>query len=129
MSKVTIIKQNLGPHHGNIQPTINFETAFKYISDNPDTEYRTTGNQVTFIAKATLAQKGRHRAQQVIIFRSQGKERARAYQCCWNHKTNCGKTHIDCYTQAVCQTLTAQSTRTGLLCAEFHQCPDRQLVG
>jgi len=25
--------------------------------------------------------------------------------------------------------LTAQSTRTGLLCAEFHQCLSRQLVG
>ncbi len=36
-----------------------------------------------------------------MIFKSDGQERARAYECCCGHVTNCNRTHIDMYTEAI----------------------------
>jgi len=101
MSNGNVIKPNLGPHYGNVQNRLTFAAAYQHITANPNAQYQTTGNKTTFTAEATRSKGGTHRNQQVIVFRSQGKERARAYECCWGHQTNCNKTHIDCYTKAI----------------------------
>ena len=98
---VNITKPNLGPHHGIVPNRRGFAAAFEHIAANPNAQYETTGNNTPFTAEATYATRGAHRDQQVIVFRSDGQERARAYQCCWGHQTNCNSTHIDCYTQAI----------------------------
>ncbi len=94
-------KSNIGTHAGDIQNSLSFDEAFEFVSNNPDHEYATTGNETSFFAEARTGQKGAHAFSRVIIFISNNTERARAYECCWGHQTNCNSTHIDCYTQAM----------------------------
>lgn len=101
MANSNITKRNLGPHYGNIRNRLTFAQAYQHITNNPNTQYRTTGNNTPFTAHATRATRAKHENQQVIVFRSQGQERARAYDCCWGHQTNHNGTHIDCYTEAI----------------------------
>lgn len=101
MTNSGITKPNLGSHYGNVQNRLDFAATYQHITANPNAQYQTMGNNTPFTADATHATRGAHKNQQVIVFRSQGQERARAYQCCWGHHTNCNSTHIDCYTQAI----------------------------
>ncbi len=94
-------KPNLGTHFGSINNSKSFEEAYAYIISHPDVIFATTGNSTPFTARATVAIRGNHVGEKVIRFFTDGEERARAYSCCWGHKTNCGKTHIDCYTLAI----------------------------
>lgn len=96
-------KPNIGPHSGSAtNPLQSFDTAYKYVQANPEKDYYTTGNATPFIAMATTAtRRGASEGQPVIRFLSGGRESARAYKCCWGYRTNCLRTHIDCYTKAV----------------------------
>lgn len=102
MANGNITKPNLGPHYGKVLNRLTFAQAFKHIDASPGTRYATAGNKTTFVAKATRATRGAHKNQEVIVFcSSEGEEKARAYRCCWGHRTNCNSTHIDCYTKAI----------------------------
>ncbi len=96
-----VTKSNIGSHAGHIYNHLTFNEAFELVQNNPDRQYETTGNNTSFQANATLGQRGEHSGSRVLIFSSNDTERARAYECCWGHKTNCNSTHIDCYSQAV----------------------------
>jgi hypothetical protein len=97
----TVVKPNKGPHHSKVRNNRMFNSAYNFVSKNPRNQYRTTGNNVVFSAKAVRAIRGCHLGQKVIIFYSEGKERGRAYPCCWGFRTNCNRTWISCYTQAI----------------------------
>ena len=94
-------KQNIGPHAATANNQLTFFQAFAQASNNPTRQYATTGNSTPFTAEASVTSKGIHIGQQVIVFRSEGQERARAYPCCWGQQTNCNSTHINCYTEAM----------------------------
>ncbi len=94
-------KANLGAHYGVIRNRMTFVQAYAYVLAHPHMVLHTTGNGTPFTATASLTTKGRHVGEKVIRFHSSGQERERAYHCCWGHKTNCSKTHIDCYTLAM----------------------------
>ncbi len=94
-------KPNLGSHYGHAANPLSFQDAYTHVSKHPELEYETTGNATPFVAVAAIAQRGRHPGEKVIKFLTAGTERARAYACCWGHRTNCSKTHIDCYTEAI----------------------------
>jgi hypothetical protein len=96
-----IIKPNLGKHFGKIKNSKTFEKACFFILNNSDKIYATTGNDTPFTAKVSVTTRGKHKGTPVIRFFTEGIEKARAYECCWNHKTNCNKTHIDCYSKAI----------------------------
>ena len=97
---MTVVKPNLGPHAGVARNRLTFGEAYVHAQANPTLEYCTVGAK-TFAVTATRGQKGRHKDERVLLFKSRGKERARAYDCCWGHRTNCNSTHIDIYTEAL----------------------------
>ncbi len=99
-------KPNLGIHFGTISNPKNFDQACIHIKQNPNMTYNTTGNETPFITEARICRKGPHKGKEVIIFKTKTNknvetEKARSYICCWGHKTNCNKTHIDCFTMAI----------------------------
>ena len=94
-------KANLGAHYGAIANPMTFAQAYAHVLAHPHMVFYTTGNRTPFTAMASQTTKGPHVGEKVIRFLSSDQERARAYQCCWGHKTNCSKTHIDCYTLAI----------------------------
>ncbi|MFH1519548.1 MAG: hypothetical protein ABIE75_03145 [Candidatus Omnitrophota bacterium] len=101
-----IKKPNLGIHFGIIDNSKSFDQSCAYIQKNPNQNYYTTGNNTPFVAKVSVCAKGNHKGENVIIFKTKtnknkASEKARAYACCWGHKTNCNKTHIDCFTKAI----------------------------
>ena len=96
-----VVKPTRELHFGNVKNRLSFEDAFEFLTKNPGREYKTSGNQATFIAVASRTTKGRHKGEYVIVFKSEGKEMARSYPCCWGHRTNCNRTYIDCYTSVL----------------------------
>jgi hypothetical protein len=101
-----IKKANLGIHFGTIANHKNFDQACEHIRQNPTMTFHTTGNNTSFICEARTCRKGPHNDEMVIIFKTKTNkdietEKARTYKCCWGHKTNCNKTHIDCFTMAI----------------------------
>jgi len=99
-------RKNNGPHYGTVENPLSFDGAYNFVTENPDNEYQTTGLGVEFTATATTAKKGKHVGEQVIIFKSYNAkkrlvERARAYECCWGHQTNCNRTYVDPYTPEI----------------------------
>ena len=88
-------------HFGQIQPQRSFDAIYAALPQNPNHIYHTTGNQRPFTATAQIAVRGAHAGQPVIVFRTNGIERARAYKCCWSYQTNCNRTYIDCYIMAL----------------------------
>jgi hypothetical protein len=101
-----IKKANLGSHFGSITNLMSFDQAYDYILQNPDKIFYTTGNNTLFISEARKCKKGPNKGNRVIIFKTKtnkdvNTEKARSYKCCWDHKTNCNKTHIDCFTMAL----------------------------
>ncbi len=101
MENKRIIKTSLPPHSGKAMNAVEFEKAFDIASEYLDKEYKTTGNETSFTMTASHAKRGKHVNEPVLRFISGGKEKARSYKCCWGYKTNCNRTHIDCYTQAI----------------------------
>jgi hypothetical protein len=98
---MSVVKPNLGPHAGRVNNPLSFVEAYEQARDNPDRTYYTTGDRSVFVVKAAVSKKGNHPREPVLRFMSDRTERARAYECCWGHRTNCNSTHIDCYTRAI----------------------------
>jgi len=98
---MSIVKPNLGPHSGQANNHLTFQQAFAEALANPVRVYNTTGNQTPFSIEARRGQKGEHANAPVLKFITDNTERARAYECCWGHRTNCNSTHIDLYTESV----------------------------
>lgn len=101
MAATRVRKPSRPRHFGNTRPDRTFNAAYNDIALNPNRTYRTTGNHRAFRATARMAVRGGHRGQRVIIFRTDGQERARVYKCCWKHRTNCNRTYVDCYVLAL----------------------------
>ena len=98
---MTVVKPNLGAHAGRADNHLSFDGAYTQALANPNRTYHTTGDETAFVVKATSGKKGKHANERVLRFMSDDKERARAYHCCWGHRTNCNSTHIDIYTEAI----------------------------
>ncbi len=98
---MSVVKPNLGPHAGRAKNPLSFAKAYAEVRASPNRTYHTTGNQTAFVVAATTGKRGKHANERVLRFLSDGKERARAYHCCWGHLTNCSSTHIDIYTAAM----------------------------
>jgi hypothetical protein len=99
---VTIIRPNLGAHVGKAHNSLTFSKAYAFAAANPATIYKTTGNLTPFTVRATVrGPTSKHQGEKVLRFMSRKRERACAYKGCWGFKTNCEKTHIDCYTEAM----------------------------
>jgi len=96
-----IIKSVRPPHWDKVKNRLSFHQAYAYLSMNSDEIYFTTGINTPFTAKATISIKSDHWREKVIIFFKDGKEQARAYECCWGYRTNCHRTYIDCFTEAL----------------------------
>jgi hypothetical protein len=85
---------------GTVENSKDFSSAFKSISAAPARVYKTqAGTPFTAIAKTVT--KGSRLHQEVIIFKQDGKEMARAYEKCWGHTVNCNRTYIDSYTPVI----------------------------
>lgn len=98
---MAIVKPNLGPHAARAKNHLSFDAAYAQVLANPNRRYHTTGNRTPFIVLAALVTKGKHANERVLRFMTNGKERARAYECCWGYRTNCNSTHISIYTMAI----------------------------
>jgi len=98
---MTVVKPNLGAHAGHVNNPLSFDEAYAQAVANPNRTHHTTGNQTPFVVTATRGEKGKHANEGVLRFISDGREQARAYECCWGHRTNCNSTYIDCYTRAI----------------------------
>ena len=88
------------PHFGTVANPKTFVAAYTSIGAVPTTVYHTAAG-TPFTADAGTVSRGRHSGNQVIVFKQNGKEMARAYACCWGHITNCNRTYIDSYAPAV----------------------------
>lgn len=98
---MTVVKPNLGPHAHQANNRLTFQQAYTQAQAIPGRIYQTTKGKIPFTVEATLGQKGVHASAPVLRFISNDTERARAYECCWGHCTNCNNQHIDIYTEAV----------------------------
>jgi hypothetical protein len=68
-----------------------------YVSASP-IKNLATHRGTPFSVEAGIVRRGKRAGQPVLIFRRDGRERARAYKCCWGFDTNCNRTYIDVYT-------------------------------
>jgi hypothetical protein len=95
-----IVKPTKEPHHDHAAPPKSFNSVYAGAAGKAKAKtYKTAGNATPFSVSAQRVIHGPRRGQRVLIFRNvEGVERARAYQCCWKHKTNCIRQWIDCYT-------------------------------
>jgi hypothetical protein len=98
---MSVVKPNIGPHAERADNPLNFDEAYAQALAAPNRTYYTTGNQASFVVSATTGKKGEHAKERVLRFMADGREQARAYECCWGHHTNCNSTYIDCYTRAI----------------------------
>lgn len=96
-----VVKPSLGPHARRANNPLSFDKAYAQVRANSNHTYQTRGNQTPFVVAASTVKRGKHANELVLRFLSGGKERARAYHCCWGHLTNCNSTHIDIYTEAI----------------------------
>jgi len=98
---MSVVKPNLGPHAERVNNPLSFVEAYEQARDDPNRTYYTTGSRTPFVVVAATSKKGKHPGEPVLRFKSDGKERACAHECCWGHRTNCNCTYIDCYTRAI----------------------------
>ena len=87
-------------HQGSVPLEHTFEQAHRWLSLSRSHDLVTRQGE-RFQAVAYTAGKGPHQGKKVIRFLKKGKEFARAYECCWGHGTNCGKTRIGVYSVAI----------------------------
>lgn len=95
-----VIKPTRHRHYGVGTSVKSFASVYSRVGKQPGKLYSTAGNRTPFKVTAQVATRGKRRGKKVLIFRSKaGVERARAYECCWDHRTNCNRTWIDCYAE------------------------------
>lgn len=92
-------------HQRNVELFSNFNIEWEFLNRKGELSLRTEKNRVTFIAKASVAKRGKHSGERVIQFLNKDTRRASAYvfSCCWGYHTNCyGQgTRIGMYCQAL----------------------------
>ncbi len=88
------------PHSGSVNNPKTFQQAYEEICNNPGKPFRTKAG-TPFECEAKTTSKGPHKGDKVIIFKQNGIEMARSYQCCWGKQTNCNRTYIDSYTPEI----------------------------
>ena len=81
------------PHQGNVALDCEFDKVWEFLKMKGELSLLTEVEGKPFIAKATVATRGQHQGEKVIIFlhEKDGKqtESARGYECCWGHYYNC----------------------------------------
>lgn len=93
-------RPTLEPHSDAIDVDLCFSDAYQFVKSNPNKLY-TTRSGAEFTAMAGVVSRGIHTGKEVVRFMRNGQESARAYQCCWGHRTNCNRTYIDSYSVAI----------------------------
>lgn len=97
---MSVVRTKLGPHSGRARNALTFEQAYAQATNAPTRHY-TTG-RVSFTVLASVVRNGDHVGERVLRFITRdNKERARAYCCCWDQRTNCINQHIHAYTEAM----------------------------
>jgi hypothetical protein len=84
------------PHEGTLQLKHKFQKAFDWLEKSGPSKLK-TNRGTDFIAQAEITQKGPHTGEKVIRFMQDGKEYARAYECCWGRYYNCNRSRIGMY--------------------------------
>lgn len=87
-------------HHSTVQNVNTFPQAIALALAAPGHVYHTTAG-TPFTVDAGTVSRGRRKDQEVLVFKQNGKEMARAYMCCWGHITNCNRTYINSYTPLI----------------------------
>jgi hypothetical protein len=79
------------PHQGNVRLDCDFDKVWDSLKMKGDLSLQTEIEGKPFIAKATVATRGQHSGERVIVFlhEKDGKriESARGYECCWGDIT------------------------------------------
>jgi hypothetical protein len=94
------------PHQGNLSLG-EFNNIWDSLNKTGELSLQTERERKRFIAIASVAKRGLHSGERVILFLQEknGKryESARAYECCWGHHTNCygTGTRIGMYCEAL----------------------------
>ena len=88
------------PHSGNVELRTTFEQAHDWL-DRHESQQLETRKGTPFEAEAWRNTKGLRVGEAVIVFRSGGREYARAYECCWGKYHNCFGTRIGMYCRAL----------------------------
>jgi hypothetical protein len=87
-------------HSGTVDLRHSFDQAHAWLSKHGDVRLQTSRGK-TFEAKASIAGRGRHVGEPVILFLRERTESARAYSCCWGAYHNCNRTRIGMYCYAL----------------------------
>jgi hypothetical protein len=87
-------------HFGSVSNPKTFSQAFAAIAGSPGAVYSTLDGKA-FSAEARTVRRGLRAGERVITFKQHGSELARAYECCWDHRTNCNRACINDYSSAV----------------------------
>ncbi|MGA3291265.1 MAG: hypothetical protein ABSD42_13620 [Candidatus Bathyarchaeia archaeon] len=97
------------PHQGNVRLDCEFDKVWDSLKMKGELSLQTEIEGKPFIAKATVATKGQHSGERVIVFihEKNGKrtESARSYECCWGHYYNCYGTRIGMYFKALARSM------------------------
>ncbi|MBC7955783.1 MAG: hypothetical protein H7Y33_07935 [Cytophagales bacterium] len=97
---MNVIKPSLGPHFGEAANLLTFQEAFSLTEAWPQSSFETKSGKAMQV-RASVGQKGKHTGERVLKFMDGATERARAYECCWGHQTNCNNQPIDLYSEAM----------------------------
>lgn len=93
------------PHQGNVQLDCDFDKTWESLKAKSELLLQTEIEGKPFVAKATIAARGQHAGERVIVFLHEKNgmrtESARAYECCWGHYYNCYGTRIGMYFKAL----------------------------
>jgi len=95
--KSNMSRPTVSPHFDSVVNGKTFDNAYASVGQTVGKVYQTTGGK-DFVATSSVASKGPHKGEKVIIFKQSGKEMARVCPCCWGKRTNCNRTYIDSYT-------------------------------
>ena len=87
-------------HAGSVDLGHTFSEVHQRLDSNGPLHLATEKGSL-FQASASVAKKGHHAGEPVIIFKEHGTEFARAYLCCWGHYHNCNRTRIGMYCTAL----------------------------
>lgn len=88
------------PHEGQIRLKHTFQTVYDWLVQNGPTDLA-TNRGTRFETKATIAKRGSHSGEKVVLFIQKDTEYARAYECCWGHYYNCNRARIGMYCVAL----------------------------
>ena len=94
------------PHSGNAANSSSFDEAYRLASEDPGRSFETEGLKAAFQVIATKGMRGLHSGKRVLRFMNGRIEKARAYECCWGHQTNCNRTYIHMYSELLSQSKT-----------------------